>query len=94
MDTKILKTGPWKRASVAAAGFGFGGMLWGLEAYRGTVGAGESFTNPFSYILGTIVVFNPNSRQPPPQLPSQPPSSRTHHTPYVGGSTPHIKILF
>lgn len=56
MAKKVLKIGAWKRASVAAAGFGLGGFLWGLEAYRGTVGAGESFTNPFSYILGAVAL--------------------------------------
>lgn len=32
-------------------GFGLGGLLWGLEAYRGAGGAGES---PFSFILGAL----------------------------------------
>jgi len=44
----------WKYSAIAAAGFGLGGALWGWEAYRGTVGAGEAFTNPFSYVLGAI----------------------------------------
>lgn len=39
-----------------AVGFGVGGLLWGLEAYRGTVGAGETFTNPFSYVLGAVAM--------------------------------------
>jgi len=56
MDEKIQKNGSWKRAAVAAVGFGIGGIFWGLEAYRGTVGAGESFTNPFSYILGAVAL--------------------------------------
>lgn len=38
------------------AGFGIGGALWGVEAYRGTVGSGETFTNPFSYILGAMAM--------------------------------------
>lgn len=37
-----------------AVGFGLAGLIWGWEAYRGTVGAGETFTNPFSYILGAV----------------------------------------
>ncbi|MBI2577812.1 MAG: hypothetical protein HYV77_03125 [Candidatus Wildermuthbacteria bacterium] len=35
-------------------GFGLAGLIWGLEAYRGTVGSNEVFTNPFSYILGAV----------------------------------------
>lgn len=56
METKIQNTGFLRQAAVAAVGFGIGGLLWGLEAYRGTVGAGESFTNPFSYILGAVAL--------------------------------------
>lgn len=37
-----------------AIGFGIGGVLWGWECYRGTVGTDKSFTNPFSFILGAI----------------------------------------
>lgn len=37
-----------------AIGFGIGGALWGWECFRGTVGAGEVITNPFSYILGIL----------------------------------------
>jgi len=44
------------RIIFAALGFGIAGAIWGLEAYRGTVGAGESFTNPFSYILGAVAL--------------------------------------
>lgn len=51
---EIKTTSFWKRAAVLAAGFGVGGAIWGLEAYRGTVGSGEVFTNPFSYILGAV----------------------------------------
>ena len=40
----------------SAIGFGLGGALWGWEAFRGTVGAGEVFSNPFSYILGAIIM--------------------------------------
>ena len=36
--------------------FGLAGAIWGLEAYRGTVGSGETFTNPFSYILGAVAL--------------------------------------
>lgn len=42
--------------AISAAGFGVGGALWGLEAYRGTVGSDEVFTNPFSYILGAVAM--------------------------------------
>lgn len=44
------------RIIFAVLGFGLGGAIWGLEAYRGTVGAEESFTNPFSYILGAAAL--------------------------------------
>ena len=37
-----------------ALGFGIAGVIWGIEAFRGTVGSGETFTNPFSYILGAV----------------------------------------
>ncbi len=43
-----------KYALVPAIGFGIGGALWGWECFRGTVGAGEVITNPFSYILGAV----------------------------------------
>ena len=56
-----------------AVGFGLGGLLWGLDAFFGTVGAGEVFTNPFSYILGiaalgllgsfSLILFSKNKRQ-------------------------------
>lgn len=45
---------PWKAMLISAAGFGIGGAFWGLEAYRGTVGSHEVFTNPFSYVLGAV----------------------------------------
>lgn len=56
-----------------AAGFGLGGLLWGLDAFFGTVGADEVFTNPFSYILGivalgllgslSLILFSKNTRK-------------------------------
>jgi len=55
MEQNILKLGFWKMA-VVAGGFGFGGLVWGWEAYRGTVGSDEVFTNPFSYILGAVAM--------------------------------------
>ncbi len=45
-----------KNKLIVALGFGVGGALWGLEAYRGTVGSDEVFTNPFSYILGSVAL--------------------------------------
>lgn len=45
-----------KNKFIVALGFGIGGALWGLEAYRGTVGSDEVFTNPFSYILGAVAL--------------------------------------
>lgn len=44
----------WKYLLFPAIGFAIGGVLWGWECYRGTIGAGESFTNPFSFILGAV----------------------------------------
>lgn len=45
-----------KNKLIVALGFGIGGAIWGLEAYRGTVGSDEVFTNPFSYILGAVAM--------------------------------------
>ena len=53
-NSELLEVSFWKRTAVLAIGFGVGGAIWGLEAYRGTVGSGEVFTNPFSYILGAV----------------------------------------
>ncbi|MBI2643992.1 MAG: hypothetical protein HYW95_00580 [Candidatus Wildermuthbacteria bacterium] len=43
-----------KRTLAPIIGFGLAGAIWGIEAYRGTVGSNETFTNPFSYILGAV----------------------------------------
>ena len=53
---KIKTMSFWRRTGILVAGFGFGGVLWGLEVYRGTVGSDEVFTNPFSYILGAVAL--------------------------------------
>lgn len=51
---KIALSPTIKYIVTPAIGFGLAGLIWGWEAYRGTVGAGETFTNPFSYILGAV----------------------------------------
>lgn len=51
---EIFNSKIFRNILIPAIGFGIGGALWGWEAFRGTVGAEEVITNPFSYILGAI----------------------------------------
>lgn len=55
-DAKNFGVSRRKRTVILMTGFGLGGLLWGLEAYRGTVGSTDAFTSPFSYILGAVAM--------------------------------------
>lgn len=55
-ENSAQKISRFKYAAISAFGFGIGGLLWGLEAYHGTVGSDEVFTNPFSYVLGAVAM--------------------------------------
>src|SRR3989338_6266546 len=54
--TRGIAVPRWKRTAILMAGFGFGGLLWGFEAYRGTVGTADAFVSPFSFILGAVAM--------------------------------------